>query len=268
MLTQVRGWALPLMKKKKPLVAWVVDDTGIPKKGKHSLGVARHYCGQLGKQENCQVAVSLSAASWRSSLPLAWRLYLPQSWARDRQRRRKAGVPGKVRFQTKPQMALDQIRRALEDEVERGVVLADAAYGNDSAFRAELRKLKLEYVVGIQGTTRVRKPGEAPLPPKRYQGQGRPPKLLRRGKQQPQAARQLASRFAWLRVRPAHRDYERREAYPEQRLLIEWPAGKRNRPSTGGRICPPRRSSKNSLPSPSSAGSSSGTIRSSSKSWD
>ncbi len=247
LLAQVRAWVLPLMKKKGALVAWVVDDTGIPKKGKHSVGVARQYCGQLGKQENCQVAVSLSAASWRSSLPLAWRLYLPESWARDLQRRRKAGVPDEVRFQTKPQIALDQIRQALENEVEPGVVLADAAYGNDSAFRAELQKLKLEYVVGIQTTTSVWKPGEGPLPPKKRQGKGRPPKLLQRGAQQPLAVRELAlglpkkawkklswregakhklaSRFACLRVRPAHRDYERHEAYPEQWLLIEWPRG-------------------------------------------
>ncbi len=247
MLAQVRAWTLPLMKKRGALVAWVVDDSGIPKKGRHSVGVARQYCGQLGKQENCQVAVSLSAASWRDSLPLAWRLYLPESWARDRQRRRQAGVPEEVRFQTKPQIALDQIRQALEDEVEPGVVLADAAYGNDSAFRAGLRKLKLEYVVGIQSTTSVWKPEEGPLPPKKYKGKGRPPKLLRRGAQQPLPVRQLAlglppkawkklswrqgekrklsSRFAWLRVRPAHRDYEQHEAYPEQWLLIEWPQG-------------------------------------------
>ena len=247
LLAQVRAWVLPLIKKKEPLVAWIVDDTGIPKKGKHSVGVAQQYCGQLGKQENCQVAVSLSAASWRDSLPLAWRLYLPESWARDRRRRRQAGVPDEVRFQTKPQIALAQIRQALEDEVEPGVVLADAAYGNDSAFRAELRKLKLEYVVGIQSTTSVWKPGEGPLPPRKYKGKGRPPKLLRRGKQQPLAARQLAlglpakawkklswrqgekrqlsSRFAGLRLRPAHRDYEQHEAHPEQWLLIEWPPG-------------------------------------------
>ncbi len=248
LLAQVRSWTLPLMKRKGPLVAWIVDDTGSPKKGNHSVGVARQYCGQLGKQENCQVAVGLSVATWHSSLPIAWRLYLPASWARDRQRRRKAGVPQEVCFQTKPQIALDQIRQALEEEVQPGVVLADAAYGNDSAFRAELRELKLEYVVGIQRTTSVWKPGQAPLPPKKYKGQGRPPKLLRRGKQQqPLAARELAlglppkawkklswregtkrklaSRFAVLRVRPAHRDYEQHEAHPEQWLLIEWPQG-------------------------------------------
>ncbi len=157
-------------------------------------------------------------------------------------------MPEEVRFLTKPQIALAQIRRALEQEVEPGVVLADAAYGNDSAFRAELREMKLEYVVGIQSTTSVWKPGQVPLPPKKYKGRGRLPQLLRRGQQQqPLAARELAltleakawkklswrqgekrklaSRFAWLRVRPAHRDYEQHEAYPEQWLLIEWPQG-------------------------------------------
>ena len=156
-------------------------------------------------------------------------------------------MPEEVRFQTKPQIALDQIRQALEQEVQPGVVPADAAYGNDSVFRAELRKLKLEYVVGIQSTSSVWKPGETPLPPQKYKGQGRPPKLLRRGKQQPLAVRELAlglaakawkklsrrqgvkrepaSRFAALRVRPAHRDFERHEAHPEQWLLIEWPSG-------------------------------------------
>ena len=156
-------------------------------------------------------------------------------------------MPEEVRFQTKPQIALDQIRQALEQEVEPGVVPADAAYGNDSVFRAELRKLKLEYVVGIQSTSSVWKPRETPLPPQKYKGQGRPPKLLRRGKQQPLAVRELAlglaakawkklsrrqrvkrepaSRFAALRVRPAHRDFERHEAHPEPWLLIEWPSG-------------------------------------------
>ncbi len=278
------------MKKKEPFVAWVVDDSGIPKKGEHSVGVARQYRGQLGKQENRQVAVSLSAATWRGSLPLAWRLYLPQSWALDRERRRKAGVPEEVRFQTKPQIALDQIRQALDQKIEPGVVLAEAAYGNDSAFRAELGKLKLEYVGGIQSTTSVWKPGEGPLPPKKYKGRGRPPQLPRRGQQQPLTVRELAlglpakawkklswrdgtkrkpaSRFALLQVRPADHDYEQHEAHAEQCLLIEWPQGRRNRRSTGCRICPRRRSSRNSSCWPSSAGSSSGIIRSSSKSWD
>jgi SRSO17 transposase len=103
-----------------------VDDTGFPKKGSHSVGVARQYCGQLGKQDNCRVAVSLSVATSNASLPIAYQLYLPESWANDKQRRRKAGVAGQVEFQTKPQIATTQIRRAVEEDVPHGVVLADA----------------------------------------------------------------------------------------------------------------------------------------------
>ena len=246
LLARVRGLVLPRMQKRSKLAAWVIDDTSFPKKGKHSVGVARQYGGQLGKQENCQVAVSLSLASWKSSLPIAYRLYLPASWAGDRKRLRKAGVPAEVRFQTKPQIALQQVRQALDEEVPRGVVLADAAYGNDSEFRNELEQLGLEYVVGIQSSTTVWRPGQGPSPAKKYSAFGRPPKLLRRGKQpQPVTVKELAgelgerkafrtlswregtrhklrSGFAVVRVRPAHRDYE--QPHPAQWLLIEWPA--------------------------------------------
>ena len=112
-LTAARRHALTAMTAKTPVAAWVVDDTGFPKKGKHSVGVARQYCGQVGKQENCQVAVSLSVATQEASLPVAWRLYLPEAWAGDSERRRKAGVPDEVRFQTKQTIALEQIRKAL-----------------------------------------------------------------------------------------------------------------------------------------------------------
>ncbi len=157
------------------------------------MGVARQYGGPLGKQENCRVAVSLSAATWNSSLPIAYGLYLPAAWAQDKKRRRKAGVPEEVGFQTRPQIALDQIRRAREQEVEPGVVLADAAYGNDSAFRAGLSELALRYVVGVQSSTTVWEPGAAPLPAKPWKGQGRPPRLLRRDpRHQPIALEQLA----------------------------------------------------------------------------
>src|SRR5271165_6002359 len=90
--------------------AWIVDDTGFPKKGSHSVGVTRQYCGQLGKQENCRVAVSLSLASEQASIPVAYQLYLPEIWAQDPARRNQAGVPPEIRFQTKPEMALEQIR--------------------------------------------------------------------------------------------------------------------------------------------------------------
>src|ERR1700722_2058418 len=236
MLKQVRSYVLPAMEKKGPGVAWIVDDTGFPKKGTHSVGVARQYCGQVGKQENCRVAVSLSVATWSSSLPVAWRLYLPESWAQDGNRRRRAGVPKEIEFRTKPQLALEQIRQAVKEEVPRGVVVADAGYGMDSQFRAGVTELGLPYVVGVQSSTTVWEPGKQPLPAKPWKGRGRPPRLLRRDPEhQPVSTKQLAialpssawkgirwrqgssrtlrSRFAALRVRPARRDYWKAEPH-------------------------------------------------------
>ena len=112
MLTRVRERVLPTITREEPIQAWIIDDTGFPKKGSHSVGVARQYCGQLGKQDNCQVAVSLSVATHQGSLPVAYRLYLPKEWADDPDRRAKAGVPEAVRFQTKPEIALRQMRQA------------------------------------------------------------------------------------------------------------------------------------------------------------
>jgi SRSO17 transposase len=100
LLDEVRSQVMPAMKKHGPVVAWIVDDTGFPKKGKHSVGVTRQYCGQVGKQENCRVAVSLSVATWSSSLPMAYRLYLPKEWAEDAKRRKKAEVPLEIEFLT------------------------------------------------------------------------------------------------------------------------------------------------------------------------
>src|SRR5579871_4828309 len=105
-LREVRSAVLPAMEKQGPVASWIVDDTGFPKKGSHSVGVTRQYCGQMGKQDNCRVAVSLSVATWSSSLPIAYSLYLPEVWANDAQRRERAGVPEEVEFQTKPQIAL------------------------------------------------------------------------------------------------------------------------------------------------------------------
>ena len=111
LLAEVRQYALGAMEANGPIEAWIVDDTGFVKKGTHSVGVARQYCGQVGKPENCRVAVSLSVATAKSSLPVAWRLYLPETWAKDPERRSKAAIPEDVRFQTKPQIALEQIRQ-------------------------------------------------------------------------------------------------------------------------------------------------------------
>ena len=247
-LDRCLDFILPAMLRQGPVVAWVVDDTGFPKKGQESVGVARQYCGQVGKQDNCRVAVSLSMTTETASMPVAFRLYLPEVWIKDRQRRRKTGVPEKIQFQTKPEIALEQIRRARERGIPQGVVLADAGYGNDTGFRMALTKMEMPYVMGVQSTVTVWKPGEEPKPTPAYQGTGRPPKLVRRDrKHQPVSAKDLAlslpadswkkvnwrqgvqkklqSRFTALRVRPAHRDYWQAEPHPEEWLLIEWPAG-------------------------------------------
>lgn len=246
LLREVRRQALPAMTRKHPLGAWIVDDTGFPKKGTHSVGVTRQYCGQLGKQENCRIAVSVSVATEQASLPVAYQLYLPESWAQDSPRRKQAGVPKEIRFQTKPEIALEQIRALVAEDVSRAPVLADAAYGNDNGFRDGLHELGLEYAVGVQSSTSVWPPSIAPLPPKVRSATGRPPKLLRRdARHQPLSVKELAlclstrdlrrvswregtrgtmhSRFAALRVRVAHRDYWRSQPREEQWLLIEWP---------------------------------------------
>ena len=248
LLETVRGWVLPQMKENGPAVAWIVDDTGLVKKGTHSVGVARQYCGQVGKQENCRVAVSLSVATHHASLPIAWRLYLPESWASDRERRKATGVPEEITFQTKPAIALAQIRKAVEQELPSAPVLADSAYGNDTQFREGITELGLRYAVGVHENMTVWPPGEVPRPKPRRKGKGRPPTRLHRdAEHQPVSVKELArslpdpawktvtwregtkhklkSRFAAVRVRPAHRDHKRSEPYDEEWLLMEWPAG-------------------------------------------
>src|SRR6201991_1002345 len=125
-LAKVRELVLPEMERHGPIEAWLIDDTGFPKKGRHSVGVGRQYCGELGKQDNCQIAVTLSIAKHHASLPVAYRLYLPKEWATDRTRRRKAGVPKEVTFKTKPVIAFEQLRWACAAGLPRGVVLMDA----------------------------------------------------------------------------------------------------------------------------------------------
>jgi len=169
-LEAVRRYALPAMQKPGPIEAWIVDDTGLVKKGKHSVGVTRQYCGQVGKQENCRVAVSLSISTAEVSLPIAWRLYLPEVWTQDKRRRKATGVPPEISFQTKPEIASQQIRTALDREIPTAPVLADAAYGNDSGFRDGITELGLLYVVGIQSSVSVWKPGQAPLPKRKWKG--------------------------------------------------------------------------------------------------
>jgi len=248
LLSATRVAVLPAIERCGPVEAWIVDDTGMPKKGQHSVGVARQYCGQLGKPENCQVAVSLSVANEAASLPLAWRLYLPEEWAHDGERRRKVGVPAEVEFATIPAIALAQIEAALQAGVPKGVVLADAGYGADMKFQARLTELGLDFILGVQPRAKIWIDGQQPLPPEPWRGRGRPPTNLRRdGDHQPVEAKgwamalpaeawqdvtwregtkgELGSRFTAARIRPAHRDYWRNQPWPEVTVLAEWPAG-------------------------------------------
>lgn len=248
MLAAIRAEVLPAIQQHGQIQAWIIDDTGFPKKGVHSVGVARQYCGQLGKQENCQVAVSLSVANQHASLPVAYRLYLPKVWAEDAARRAKAGVPDELRFATKPQIALEQIRTAQADGIPTGTVLADAGYGVDTDFRDGITALGLTYVVGIQSSASLWPPGQEPLPIKPWSGRGRPTSRVgRSADHKPVSAKDLAaslpkdtwrrvtwrqgtnaplaSRFAAIRVRPAHRDYNAATPRPEEWCLIEWPIG-------------------------------------------
>ena len=260
-LGSVREHVLTAMKHNGPVAAWIVDDTGFLKKGTHSVGVARQYCGQVGKQDNCRVAVSLSVATHHASLPIAWRLYLPESWANDRERRKATGVPKEISFQTKPAITLAQIRQAVEQGVPPAPVLADSGYGNETRFREGITELELPYAVGVHENLTVWQPGEVPRPKKRRKGRGRPPTRLHRdAEHQPVAVKDLAlglpeqawktvswregtrhklkSRFAAVRVRPAHRDEQRSEPYPEEWLLMEWPAGEPEPTKYGYPLCP------------------------------
>ena len=167
-LAKVREMVLPAIEKNGPIEAWIIDDTGLPKKGKHSVGVSHQYCGQLGKQANCQVAVTLSLANHHASLPVAYRLYLPKAWAEDDARRCKAKVPEDITFKTKPEIALDHIRWAHEIGLPGKMALMDTAYGNDSRLRAGITELGMAYVADIQAQTLVWKPGvRLGLPPKK-----------------------------------------------------------------------------------------------------
>jgi SRSO17 transposase len=247
-LAKVGEMVRPAMERHGPIEAWIIDDTGFPKKGAHSVGVARQYCGQLGKQDNCQVAVSLSLANHHASLPAAYRLYLPEEWAGDNRRRRKSGVPEEVTFKTKPEIALEQIEAACKAGLPRGVVLMDAGYGCNTDLRTRISAQRLTYVAGILPNTTVWTSDMGPLPPKKWSGRGQPPKRLRRdSKHQPTSVKKLAlglpkrawrkikwregaaewlsSRFARVRVRVAHRDYKLTSSRPEEWLLIEWPEG-------------------------------------------
>jgi SRSO17 transposase len=240
-LAKVSELVVPAITRHGPIEVGIIDDTGLPKKGRHSVGVKPQYCGQLGKEANCQVAVSLSIANHCASLPIGYRLYLPKEWADDGARRDRAGVPEDLRFQTKQQIALELIQRAHASGIPLGVLLMDLDYGRDSRLRASVSGLGLSYVAGIQPNVLMWPPGTAPKrPDKALNNTGRrdepdlisakevvralPKRAWRTIRWREGSADWLSSRFARVRVRVGYNG-----AIPgqlaEEWLLIEWPEG-------------------------------------------
>jgi SRSO17 transposase len=229
--------------------AWIVDDTGFAKKGRFSVGVARQYSGTLGRVDNCQVGVSVSAATDRASCPINWRVYLPAEWDDDSERRAKAHIPDAVRHQEKWRLALEMIDELDAWGIAPKVVCADAGYGEITAFRTGLDERGIDYIVQVQARTSAYLPEVEPeLRP--WEGRGRPP--MPRYRAAPSSLRDLAlaagehaavevtwrqgsrgpmtSRFVALQVRPANVELRRAAAnaqieLPIRWLLAEWPVG-------------------------------------------
>src|SRR5436190_5198844 len=226
-LAKVREMIVPAIERHGPIEAWIIDDTSFPKCGSKSVGVHHQYCGQLGKQANCQVAVTLSIANHHASLPIAYRLYLPQEWAKDPARREKARVPKEIRFKTKPEIALEQIRKACIADVPRGAVLTDASYGSNSQFRAGVTALGLKYVAAIIPTVMVRRTtDDGALGPRlsvKKLALSLPKNAWRTITWREGTNKKLHSRFARVRVRTA--PIRGAAARAEETLLIEWPEG-------------------------------------------
>lgn len=225
--------------------AFVIDDTGFPKKGKHSVGVQRQYSGTLGRIDNCQIAVSTHLAGEQGSACIGMDLYLPESWALDPARRKKTGVPADLKFQEKWRTALAQLDRALDAGVGKHVVLADAGYGDITDFREQLTERGLRYVVGINSVIAVWPP-EANLKLPATPKTGRPPTRIRDDKHPPLQVGKLAprlrfktvrwregsrgwqsSRFSAVQVHTAHRHGAGASPGPRVWLLVEWPEGEK-----------------------------------------
>jgi SRSO17 transposase len=232
------------------VVAWVVDDTGVVKDGKHSPGVKRQYSGTLGKIGNCQITVSVHAVGGRGTVPLGWRLYLPEDWCDDPERRRKAKIPESVCFQTKPRLAAGICKQAAEWHVPQAPVLGDVAYGDDAGFRSGLAEAGLEYVLSIKPETTVFSPGTGFAVPERTGARGPAPTHVRADRKAesvralahglPAAAWrtlpcrttpagvEISSRFAFVRVAAANPVQRDRQPPRWEWLIIEWPDGEQN----------------------------------------
>jgi SRSO17 transposase len=229
----VRGYAankaISAMTRNDTIRAWIIDDTGFLKQGRHSVGVQRQYTGSAGKITNCQTATSLVVATSSCHAAIDFALYLPRTWTDDLAKRKEARIPDDVLFATKPQQAIAMIRRAVTQQIPQGVVLADAGYGDSHIFRHEIRALNLHYAVGVEGKTKVwlmSKPTDCAwddrislnaiakqLAPKRKTV------AWREGTKQ-----ELSSTFAVTKVNPAPRTQTSKTISEPVSLLIEWQA--------------------------------------------
>lgn len=223
-------YAIEQMLQAGAIRSWIVDDTGFLKQGKHSVGVQRQYTGSAGKVANCQLGVSLVVATEHDHLPIDFELYLPKSWAEDPQRRLEARIPDDVVFQTKIQQAIGMLRKAVEDDVPRGVVLADAWYGDEPSFRNAADELGLDYAVGVKSDNRVwlqdsigRRCGEPLTVAELAQRLG--PLAFRRFTWREGTNKKLSARFAFATVVPAYKGDDDLATRPRVRLVIEKPDG-------------------------------------------
>jgi SRSO17 transposase len=229
--------------------AWVLDDTGFPKDGKHSPGVKRQYSGTLGKIGNCQIGVSVHAVGAKGTVPLGWALYMPEEWCEDPERRRRAKIPEEVKFQRKPELGVALIERAVGWDVPKAPVLGDQAYGENTALRERLHDSELQYVLSVGAETKVFAPHTTFTVPERQGSTGRP-----RSRPRPDAepvtiaeliaglpvkqwqtvtfrdgpdSEPMTSRFCFERVRSANRAWKRTPWPPrEEWLIAEWPEGR------------------------------------------
>lgn len=227
------------------VTAWVIDDTGIAKDGRHSPGVKRQYSGTLGQIGNCQIAVSVHAVGERGTLPLGFSLYLPQEWCGDQERRRQAKIPHEVVFQSKPQLAAALCERAAAWRLPAAPILADCAYGDDSAFRGRLHAHECEYVLAVSARVSVYGPETVFAVPERQGKLGRRRSVVRPDRK-PESVRALAarlparvwktlpcrttpageevsSRFAFIRVVATHPVRNDHQPPRQEWLIIEWP---------------------------------------------
>lgn len=219
--------AVKAMTAREPIQASIIDDTGFLKQGIHSVGVQRQYTGSAGKVTNCQLGVSLSVANRSEHAPIDFELYLPKSWTQDPERRKEARIPEDIPFRTKPELALLMVHRAVEDNIPLGVLLADSAFGDSSAFRAGVRSLGVDYAVGVHGPTTVfvvdrlgRRRGEALSV--------RDLSLTRKYRRvtwRVGTKQKLSAHFTRLRVVPAHDDGTPPAQREEVWLVCEWPPG-------------------------------------------